>query len=88
MITFGAGATDYFRSVLNDLIHHGWNVDLYGAEPEPVTARLIGWTDGPDSPDYELVYEPLREDPETAALLPTGERRTVTLIDLERVEVH
>lgn len=85
MITFGDGATDYYRSILNDLIHHGWTVELHGAEVGPVDAVLIGWS-GEGS--YELVYEPVVENGDGTGLVSTGERRTVTLVDLERVEVH
>lgn len=85
MITFGDGATDYFRSIITDLIHRGYVVELHGAEVGPVDAILIGWVkDG----DNELIYQPVDENPDGTDLIPAGERRTVTLVDLERIEVH
>ena len=48
-------------------------------------ARVIGWVEDGDN---ELIFQPMEENADGTDLVPTGERHTITLIDLEQVKVH
>ena len=44
MITFGDGATAYYRGILTDLIHRGYVVEVHGAPGGPWTpCSSAGW---------------------------------------------